>query len=96
MENTKKSHWEKNEELLENIDKKLNGDIEDIKSINDEATNILLKLKIMLQYIDSLSGKVKDKFDYDDTEKKLITLLLENTNILLTSINYPNVLADFY
>ena len=96
MENTKKSHWEKNEELLENIDKKLNGDIEDIKSINDEATNILLKLKIMLQYIDSLSDKVKDKFDYDDIEKKLITLLLENTNILLTSINCPNVLANFY
>ena len=96
MENTKKSHWEKNEELLEYIDEKLNGDIEDIKSINDEATNILLKLKIMLQYIDSLSDKVEDKFDYDDIEKKLITLLLENTNILLTSINCSNVLADFY
>ena len=96
MENTKKSHWEKNEELLEYIDEKLNGDIEDIKSINDEATNILLKLKIMLQYIDSLSDKVEDKFDYDDIEKKLITLLLENTNILLTSINCPNVLANFY
>ena len=81
---------------MENIDKKLNGDIEDIKSINDEATNILLKLKIMLQYIDSLSDKVEDKFDYDDIEKKLITLLLENTNILLTSINCSNVLADFY
>ena len=96
MENTKKSHWEKNEELLEYIDEKLNGDIEDIKSISDEATNILLKLKIMLQYIDSLSDKVEDKFDYDDIEKKLITLLLENTNILLTSINCSNVLADFY
>ena len=96
MENTKKTHWEKNEELLEYIDEKLNGDIEDIKSINDEATNILLKLKIMLQYIDSLSDKVEDKFDYDDIEKKLITLLLENTNILLTSINCSNVLADFY
>ena len=96
MENTKKSHWEKNEELLEYIDEKLNGDIEDIKSINDEATNILLTLKIMLQYIDSLSDKVEDKFDYDDIEKKLITLLLENTNILLTSINCSNVLADFY
>ena len=96
MENTKKSHWEKNEELLEYIDEKLNGDIEDIKSINDEATNILLKLKIMLQYIDSLSDKVEDKFDYDDIEKKLITLLLENTNIFLTSINCSNVLADFY
>ena len=81
---------------MEYIDEKLNGDIEDIKSINDEATNILLKLKIMLQYIDSLSDKVKDKFDYDDIEKKLITLLLENTNILLTSINCPNVLANFY
>ena len=81
---------------MEYIDEKLNGDIEDIKSINDEATNILLKLKIMLQYIDSLSDKVEDKFDYDDIEKKLITLLLENTNILLTSINCSNVLADFY
>ena len=50
----------------------------------------------MLQYIDSLSDKVEDKFDYDDIEKKLITLLLENTNILLTSINCSNVLADFY
>ena len=81
---------------MEYIDEKLNGDIEDIKSINDEATNILLTLKIMLQYIDSLSDKVEDKFDYDDIEKKLITLLLENTNILLTSINCSNVLADFY
>ena len=54
---------------MENIDKKINGNIEDIKSINDEATYILVQLKMMLQYIDSLSDEVKDKFDYDDIEK---------------------------
>lgn len=61
MKNTKKEATDiKNEELLEIIDKKINGNIEDIKSINDEGTYILVQLEMMLQYIDSLSKEVKD------------------------------------
>ena len=60
MKNTKKEATDiKNEELLEIIDKKINGNIEDIKSINDEGTYILVQLEMMLQYIDSLSKEVK-------------------------------------
>ena len=63
MKNTKKEATDiKNEELLEIIDKKINGNIEDIKSINDEGTYILVQLEMMLQYIDSLSKEVKDWF----------------------------------
>ena len=61
MKNTKKEPTDiKNEELLEIIDKKINGNIEYIKSINDEGTYILVQLEMMLQYIDSLSKEVKD------------------------------------
>lgn len=61
MKNTKKEATDiKNEELLEIIDKKINGNIEEVKSINDEATYILVQLEMMLQYIDSLSKEVKD------------------------------------
>ena len=61
MKNTKKEATDiKNEELLEIIDKKINGNIEYIKSINDEGTYILVQLEMMLQYIDSLSKEVKD------------------------------------
>ena len=63
MKNTQKEATDiKNEELLEIIDKKINGNIEDIKSINDEGTYILVQLEMMLQYIDSLSKEVKDWF----------------------------------
>ena len=66
---TKKASDKKIEKFLENIDKKVINNTEDIKGINNEATSILVQLRMMLQYIDSLSDEAKDKFDYDDIEK---------------------------
>ena len=56
---------------MKEIGKKLDNNIENIDYMRNNVTTISLQLNMLLDYLHTVKQEtLKDKYDYDDSEKK--------------------------